>query len=282
MKPSVARVLLTGAYGGIGKEIAAALVHAGAQVMLSGRSPARLSACARALERQSNGRSCPVQWHAADLTNPAALLGLGDSAARWGCNVLVNNAGQPSFGRIEDIAAQSMQQVLQANLLAPMVLTQSLLPHLLGQPHAQVICVGSVLGAIGLPGYSVYSASKFGLRGFAQALRRELADTSVRVQYLGPRSTLTTFNNDAVVAYNRATRTAMDPPELVARALLDVLESQAAECFIGFPEKLAARLNGLAPALFDGAFAHHRQSLPTSGNVAALPPKPRSMKGPTT
>ena len=71
-----------------------------------------------------------------------------------------------------------MQAVLQANLLAPMLLTQALLPHLLRQPRAQVVFVGSALGRIGLPGFSVYGASKAGLHGFAEALRRELADTA--------------------------------------------------------------------------------------------------------
>ena len=99
----------------------------------------------------------------------------------------MHNAGVPSFGPLEPIASPAqMQQVLQTNLLAPMLLTQALLPHLRRLPRAQVICVGSALGRIGLPGFSVYGASKFGLRGFAEALRRELADTPVRVQYPRP------------------------------------------------------------------------------------------------
>ena len=139
--------------------------------------------------------------------------------------------------------------MLDTNLLAPMLLTQALLPHLRAMPRAQVIFVGSALGRIGLPGFSVYSASKFGLRGFAEALRRELGDSRVRVQYLGPRSTRTAFNDAAVEAYNRATGTAMDPPEGWPQALLRLLESERAERFLGFPETLAVRLNGLAPAL---------------------------------
>ena len=114
---------------------------------------------------------------------------------------------------------------------------------------------------IGLPGYSVYSASKFGLRGFAQALRRELADGPVRVQYLGPRSTRTGFNRAAVEAYNRATGTAMDPPAVVAQALLEMLRSGRAERFLGFPERLGVRINGALPAVLDGSFRRHSRSL---------------------
>jgi short-subunit dehydrogenase len=157
-----------------------------------------------------------------------------------------------------------------------MLLTQSLLPHLRAQREAQVLCIGSALGRLGLPGYSVYSASKFGLRGFAEALRRELADTTVRVKYLGPRSTRTAFNERAVEDYNRATGTAMDPPEQVARALRSLLEGDGAEAFVGFPEKLAVRLNGVVPTWLDAAFTKHRAQLPPIAAAPAAPSSPSS------
>ena len=83
----------------------------------------------------------------------------------------------------------------------------------------------------------------------------------MRVQILGPRSTRTGFNGAAVEAYNRATGTAMDTPEIVAAALLALIESEAAEAFVGFPERLGVRLNGLLGARMDGSFAKHRRSL---------------------
>ena len=268
MKPADMRVLLTGATGGIGQAAAQALVQAGAAVMLLGRSPARLAAQARTLQQAGPG---PVAWHAADLARTDDLPAVASAAAAWGCNVLVHNAGVPGFGRVEALGATEMAQVLQLNLLAPMLLTQALLAHLRAQPVARVVFVGSVLGRLGLPGYSVYCASKFGLRGFAESLRRELGGTPVGVQYLGPRSTRTDFNTDAVTAYNRATGTAMDTPDVAAHALLQLLHSGAAEHFVGFPESLAVRLNGLAPALLDGAFAKHRASLPPAPAPQADP-----------
>ncbi|WP_302174480.1 SDR family oxidoreductase [uncultured Hydrogenophaga sp.] len=261
MKVSDSRVLLTGANGGIGQAVATALAGAGASVMLAGRSPARLSALARTLQQRHP--DSPVDWREVELDQAASIAALANHAAAWNCNVIVHCAGVAEFGHFEATGVDRISQVLHTNLLAPMVLTQSLLPHLRTLPRAQVICVGSVLGAIGLPGFSVYCASKFGLRGFAQALRRELSSTPVRVQYLGPRSTRTAFNSAAVNHYNQATGTAMDPPEQVATALLDMLESGAAERFLGFPEKFAARLNGTVPTWLDGAFDKHRASLPT-------------------
>ena len=263
MKARNARVLLTGAGGGIGQATATALVDAGASVMLLGRSPAKLSAQARSLTR-ARTKETPgsVEWYATDLTRTEGFSGLVTVASGWGCNVLIHNAGVPGFGRLEALDAEKMANVLHLNLLAPMLLTQRLLPHLRTLQEARVMFVGSVLGRLGLPGYSVYSASKFGLRGFAEALRRELDGSGVGVQYLGPRSTRTSFNEAEVTRYNEATGTAMDDPSTVAQALLKLLESGAAERFIGFPESLAVRINGLAPGWLDGAFAKHRQSLP--------------------
>jgi short-subunit dehydrogenase len=262
MKARDARILLTGASGGIGQAAATTLVQAGAAVMLVSRSPARLSTQARDLALRYATTSPGVVCHAADLTQHSAIAELAEAACRWGANAIVHAAGLPSFGRFETLDCRDIRRVLETNLLAPITLTQAMLPHLRGQSTAQVIFVGSALGSIGVPGFSVYGASKFGLRGFAEALRRELGDSPIRVQYLGPRSTRTAFNDVGVEAQNRATGTAMDAPGRVADAILRMLEDEAAERFLGFPERFAVRLNGLLATLLDGAFTRHRHSLP--------------------
>ncbi|MCX2863545.1 SDR family oxidoreductase [Paucibacter sp. PLA-PC-4] len=262
MKAAQARVLLTGASGGIGRAVADSLLQAGASLLLVGRSPAKLAAQVHELGQRHGVEPARLRWVATDLAQAERLRPLAEVAADWGCNVLVHGAGAPSFGRLETLEPAAIRQLLDLNLLAPMLLSQALLPHLRCQRRAQIICIGSALGGLGLPGFSAYSASKFGLRGFAEALRRELGDSRVRVQYLGPRSTRTEFNNAGVQAYNRATGTAMDAPERVAHALLRLLQSEGAERFIGFPESLAVRLNGLAGPVLDGAFTKHRRSLP--------------------
>ena len=265
MKAANARVVITGAAGGIGAASAEALLKTGAAVMLVGRSAPRLDALAARLGSLAGAGAGRVERVVADLTRSDDLAALVAQASAWRCNVLLHNAGLPAFGRLLDETPERMAAALHTNLLAPMLLTRSLLPHLLAQPAAQVVCVGSTLGAIGLPGYSVYSASKFGLRGFAQALRRELAETPVAVKYLGPRATKTAFNSEAAEAYNRATGTASDRPEQVAAELVALMESGAGERFVGFPEKFAARLNGLAPALLDGSFKRHSRHLQAAG-----------------
>lgn len=247
MKANRMRVLLTGARGGIGQAMAARLVGAGASALGVGRG------------------APPVEggtgWVRADLDDPADLARVAAAAEAWGANVVVHAAGVPAFGAMAHTPPAQMRAVLQTNLLAPMSLTQALLPHLLRQAAAQVVFVGSALGRIGVPGFSVYGASKAGLHGFAEALRRELADSAVRVKTLGPRSTRTGFNGSAVEAFNRATGTAMDAPGAVADALLALLEGGQAERFLGFPERLAVRLNGALGAWLDTGFRKHRRHI---------------------
>lgn len=247
MRAADARVLLTGASGGIGKAIALALREGGASLMGVGRGDAPTG----------------MQWVRADLTTSEGVDQVATAADDWGANVVVHAAGVPAFGALAAASPAQMQAVVQTNLLMPMRLTQALLPALMRQPRAQLVFVGSALGRIGLPGFSVYGASKSGLHGFAEALRRELADTSVRVQILAPRSTRTRFNDSDVLDYNRATGTAMDAPEVVASALVALIERESAERFLGLPERLAVRVNGLLGALLDGGFVKHRRSLPS-------------------
>jgi short-subunit dehydrogenase len=274
MKAAKARVVLTGASGGIGRAVAARLVRSGAAVMLVGRSAARLAGQARELAssiQAGTADDARIAWHIADVTQSAALRDLADAAAQWSCNVIVHGAGVPAFGAFADIDAERVRALVETNLIAPMRLTQALLPHLREQPRAQVVCIGSALGRIGVPGFAVYGATKFGLRGFAEALRRELADTQVRVQYLGPRSTRTAFNDEHVASHLRATGAAVDPPERVAAALLQLVESERPERYVGYPESLAVRVNALASGWLDAAFRKHLRSLHTHRSAGRHP-----------
>ena len=264
MKVDKARVVLTGASGGIGRAIAERLVRSGAALMLVGRSAARLACQARELAASIHAHPANesrIAWRLGDLTQPAVVNQLAQTAAHWNCNLLVHGAGLPAFGPFGEVDPECLRAVVETNLVAPIRLTQALLPHLRKQPHAQIVCIGSAVGGIGVPGFAVYGATKFGLRGFAEALRRELADTRVRVQYLGPRSTRTPFNDERASTYLRATGAIVDPPERVAAALLKLIENEQPERYVGYPESLAVRVNAFASGWLDGAFRKHRRSL---------------------
>ena len=271
MKPQELSVVLTGASGGIGSALAAALVRAGARVLLVGRRGAPLAALAESL---GGARNECVQALAADITTAVGRATIRDIAAARGCNALVNNAALPCFGSFADADELQIDAVLRTNLIAPIQLTLALLPQLRARQEARVLNIGSATGRLGVPGFAVYGAGKFGLRGFSETLRRELADTPVRVQYLAPRATRTGFNDARADDFNRRTRTAVDAPESVAAAALKLLLSGKAEKFLGVPESIAVRLNSVAPRLLDRAFAPHRAALNTAVRAHAIDPPP--------
>jgi short-subunit dehydrogenase len=146
-----------------------------------------------------------------------------------------------------------IERLMQVNLVAPIQLTRMLLPAMLKQGRGRIVNVGSTFGSIGFPYFAVYSSSKFGLRGFSQALRRELDGSGVGVTYIAPRATRTPLNSNAVVRMNQALKVAMDPPEQVAAAIVRAIEQERAEVYLGWPEKLFVRLNAILPGLVDGA-----------------------------
>jgi short-subunit dehydrogenase len=141
-----------------------------------------------------------------------------------------------------------------------MQLVRRLLPLLERQPEACIVNVGSIFGYLGYPGHAAYCASKFALRGFSEALRRELADGPVRVLYFAPRATRTAMNGEHLCALNAELGVAMDDPAQVAQALLRLLRRPARERLLGMPERFFARLNQVLPGLVDRAL---RRQLPT-------------------
>ena len=266
MNPTTIRALVTGGGGGIGGAIADELLARGAAVLLVDRDEAALR---RAVERLSRYGE-RVGTLTADLTRDDDRHGLCVAAAAWrgGINVLINNAGVNHFRMFADQPPEQLDLAIAINLLAPMHLCQDLLPHLQRQSEACILNTGSVFGAIGYPGYAVYSASKFAVRGFTEALRRELADTNVSVRYVAPRATRTSINTSAVERMNDELGVAMDPPEVVAKAVCDMLAGGRVEAVIGWPEKFFARVNGILPRLVDGAL---RKQLPVIRRYAGEP-----------
>ena len=231
-------VLLTGATGGIGRSTAQALIAAGHRVILSGRNEAALQALTTVLGDQA-------EYIAADITCAEDRARIAGIARDKGINAVINNAGISHFGLLDDCDAIESQ--ITTNLLAPILLTQALLPVFKALPEARIINIGSTLGSIGYPGYAAYCASKFGLRGFTEALARELADTAIHVQYIAPRATDTGINSAAVRALNTELGSQTDSPETVAAIIVDALASGAACTYIGWPEKLFVRINALLP-----------------------------------
>ena len=248
MQLSDARILLTGATGGLGEELARQLATAGARLLLAGRDAARLATVKDTLQ----GPHATIR---AELTRPEGVAATVDAAREFRVNVLINNAGIGCFGMFEQQDWESIEQILATNLEAPMRLTHALLPLLKSRRQAAIVSVGSTFGSLPFPGFAAYSAAKAGLRGFSQALRRELSDSAVAVIHLAPRAIDTPMNSPEVKALNRALGNSSDSPQAVARQVLLALVLGHGEHHFGFPEKIFAWLNGIAPSLIDRALA---------------------------
>lgn len=246
-----ATVMLTGATGGIGSAIAHELGRAGADLILTDLDRITLDAERAALAHEGI-QSLVVPANLARAEDRDSLV---EIAKNRSCNVLINVAGVNPFGLLDDQTRRQIESTFQINAIVPILLCQALLPILRRNDASHIVNLGSSFGSIGYPGFAVYSASKFALRGFSEALRRELADSNVKVHYVAPRATDTRLATDRIRAMNRELKVGMDTPEAVARAVAAVLGAEQRDCYLGWPERLFATLNGLLPGLVDRVVA---------------------------
>ncbi|MFJ5550095.1 SDR family NAD(P)-dependent oxidoreductase [Streptomyces sp. NPDC093225] len=175
MDVSGSNVLLTGATGGIGGALAAGLASHGARLTVTGRRADALKAAADA-----HGARAVV----ADLAVRTDVARLAETCADT--DVLVANAALPASGDLLDYTEDQLDRALDVNLRAPVLLTRLLLPHMVARGRGHVVLVGSISGKAASRSTSLYNATKFGLRGFALALRQDLAGTGVGVSLVQP------------------------------------------------------------------------------------------------
>lgn len=262
MNISQCKALVTGAGGGIGQALVETLCREGAHLLVAGRHLAPLQDLARRFPAQ-------IEIVEADIASAAGRDDVLEAAGRFdGLNCLINAAGINRFGLLEQHDEEAIAAIIGLNVTSTLQLTRRLLPQLARQNRALVVNLGSTFGSIGYPGFTAYCASKFALRGFSEALRRELADTAVKVLYIAPRAARTAMNDSQVVAMNEELKVAMDDPQVVAAAIVSALRRERNESFLGWPEKLFVRLNNLLPAVVDGAL---RKQLPVIKRFARSP-----------
>jgi short-subunit dehydrogenase len=242
--------LLTGAASGIGRATATALAARGARLALVDRDEDGLHAVCDVLASRGPRPLALV----ADLSDLERLPALVDDAAAKlrGLDVLVNNAGLISFRPFAEETAENLERLQRVNVLAPMVLARAVVPRFLSQGEGRIVNVGSIFGSIGFAWFASYSASKFAVRGFSEALRRELAGTGVGVTYVAPRATRTRLA-DVFGRMAEATGMHLDEPERVAARIVKAVQQDAKDRYLGFPECVFVRLNALLPRLVDRA-----------------------------
>ena len=253
-------VVVTGAYGGLGKVLCQQIAQRGAKLIITGRNPQQLKELKIHIPKAQL-----VIGDVMDTNFHQQLTDLLQHHQSHG-HILINNAGISAAAFLESQQDEDIKHLLEVNLLAPIVLSKKLLPWLKNSLSAKIINIGSTFGAIGYPGFSTYSASKFGLRGFSQALNRELADSTVSVQYLAPRAIATSINSAKVDKLNKQLKNAVDEPEKIVPQILKAIEKNNHEKFFGFPEKLFAKINGLFPTVVTNSIKKQLETIKNTLN----------------
>lgn len=231
--------LVTGASSGIGAATARELAGRGARVILAARRADKLAEQVATIT-SAGGQATAIE---ADIADPAALERLArEAVAIYGrVDALINNAGMGSRAHYADVDPMEIEQVVTVNLMAPMLLTRYLLPGMMERKRGAIVCVASVAGHIATR--PVYSATKFGIRGFALSLRRQLRGSGVSVSVVSPgfvRTELTSYR-----------RTRMPGPEGVASAIASALVHPRREIVTPARYRGAMALEAVAPWLVD-------------------------------
>jgi short-subunit dehydrogenase len=229
-------VLLTGATGGLGQAIARALAARGASLILSGRNAEVLDRLADAL-----GARAVV----CDLADRGDLEGLVAEAA--GADVLVANAALPMSGTIDDLSVDQIDRGIDINLRAPILLARLLSEGMVARGGGHIVFVNSLSGKASGAGQSIYAATKFGLRGFAQGIREDLRPHGVGVSTVFPG-----FIRDAGMFHDSGAKlpgyVGLKAPDDVARAVIRAIERDRSEIDVApVALRLGAALSGIAP-----------------------------------
>jgi len=230
--------LVTGATGGLGIAIARELHAAGAKLVLTGRRREVLEELAAEVKGK---------FFVCDLADRAQLEELARSHAD--VDILINNAGLPGTGFFLDFEMDRIDRILDVNLRAAIYLTRVAAEKMAERRSGHVVFVSSVAGLIGSPRGSIYSATKFGLRGFAQALRHDLAELGIGVSTILPG-----FVREA----GMFAETGLEPPQglgtsspkEVAVEVRKAIENNKAEIVVApLQTKIAATIGSLLPSL---------------------------------
>jgi short-subunit dehydrogenase len=246
------KVLLTGATGGIGQAIASAFAARGAELLLSGRRADVLEPLAAEL----GGRALPCDL--SDRDDVARLL-----VEAGEVDVLIANAALPASGHITELSQAQIDAMLEVNLRAPIALARGLLPGMVQRGRGHLVFVASLSAKAPARASSLYSATKFGMRGFALAVREDLHDHGIGCSVVLPGfiSDAGMFA-DAGITLPRGVGTRT--PEQVARATLLAVERNQAEVTVAPPGlRLLAEFANLAPG-----FASRLARVSGAGQIA--------------
>lgn len=226
-------VWITGASSGIGAALAREWASRGAKVILSGRDEGRLDQVAG--ELATDTLTLPF-----DVRDEDAMQRATKAAIAWTGNVdaFVANAGVSQRSQAVNTDMQVYRDIIDIDLTAQIAATQALLPHMTSRGSGKIVFISSIAGKVGVPMRTAYCAAKFGLIGYADALRAELSVKGVAVHVIAPGSVATNVSRNALSA-DGSKRGKSDevidngiPPQEAARTMLDAIEAGQREIIV--------------------------------------------------
>ena len=259
-------VIITGASSGIGKALAAECAGRGAKLVLAARRIDRLAELENEL---SQTEILSVQT---DVSNENDCKNLIDQAIQhYGCiDVLINNAGISMRALFSDLDLSVVKKLMDVNFWGTVFCTKYAMPHLL-KTKGTVVGIISIAGYIGLPGRTAYSASKYAIRGFLDALRTENLKTGLHVLVAAPGFTASEVRQVALTANGtQQGETPRDESKMMsseecARHIANAIEKRKRELILTFKEgKLTVFLGKFLPKLLDKIAYNHMAKEPDS------------------
>jgi uncharacterized protein len=239
MHISGSNVLLTGASGGLGQAIARTLAGKGAKLLLTGR---RLEVLQPLAEELPDARMLAL-----DLGDPRGIERLLKEAGE--VDILVANAALPGSGLLHSFTVEQIDNAIGVNLRAPIVMAHALAPQMVARRSGHLLFMSSLSGKAATAGSSIYNATKFGLRGFAGALRAELRPDGVGVSAIFPgfiREAGMFAESGAKLPPGVGTRS----PQDVANAVVSAIERNRGEVDVApLPLRLGSTFSGIAPEI---------------------------------
>ena len=258
------RILITGASQGIGRALAEQASQRGGRVLAAARSDELL----RDLAAQPKARGAVLETVQADVTSPEDRQRLVDAAVRHfgGLDILVNNAGIGATGHFADCGPDRLRKIMEVNFFGVTETTRVFLPLLRQGNRPAIVNISSIAGKRAIPARSEYSASKFAVQGFSEALRAELAKDGIDVLLICPGLTQTNFSKNMLEQKARVQLDHMRgmTSEQVARATLRAIERGKNEITLTFQAKLIALVSRFFPRLADRIAGRKVRSLFTA------------------
>jgi NAD(P)-dependent dehydrogenase (short-subunit alcohol dehydrogenase family) len=232
--------VVTGAGSGIGRALAQQLASRGAQLALADKNESTLEETCKLLG------AAQLRTYAVDVSDAAAVEGFARKVERdFGrASLLINNAGVALCGTFDQLTLADFDWLFRINFWGVVYGCKFFLPLLQREPEAHIVNISSVFGLIGPPGQTAYAASKFAVRGFTQALGRELADSKIAVTCVHPggirtriaenaRAAAATPVEDQMQARARFDQLARTPPEKAAQVIVSGILRNKARVLIG-------------------------------------------------